>query len=423
MGLFGESDDLKKLNSAVCPLPWISASFNTDASFRVCCNTSHGGLITSQGKKLYLAEVNSLNEIKNSETVVSLKNDMLAGIRSDFCKSCYDVEDSGGMSIRQYYLKKYKNFSSELNKNSHLNVGIKFLDFSLSNNCNLKCRMCTPGASYLLSEDFKKAGFNFDSEYSEKAHVGWKYEGLIEELIKTNSDSLEDILFTGGEPLTNQIHLKVLSQLVAIDVAKKINLTYHSNLMVLPKPIIELWKNFKSVEVHLSLEGHEQYNDYIRHNSRWNKILENLDTLLSHKKAINLWFEIHTVFQAYNVLVIPKFLNYLQRFNPKIPVVPHFIWIDNPSFLSVNSLSLDLKKQAVAEIERFIEDNRAFYQNSKYYEFNLEKIEILKSCLKRIVFEDFKQEQLQFVSYTRKLDSMRNQNVLDVFPELSEVFI
>ena len=193
--------------------------------------------------------------------------------------------------------------------------------------------------------------------------------------------------------------------------------------MVLPQQVISLWKNFKSVAVHLSLEGHEQYNDYIRYNSRWNKILQNLDTLLEHKEAITLWFEIHTVFQAYNVLIIPKFLNYLQKFNPKIPIIPHFIWIDNPSFLSVNSLSLDLKKQAVLDIEHFIEDNMAFYKNTKYCEFNLEKIEILKSCLKRIVFEDFKQERLQFVNYTRKLDSIRGQNVLDVLPELKEVFI
>lgn len=349
---------------------------------------------------------------------------MLSGERPQFCKSCYDVEDASGISIRQYYLKKYSEVAKRVIKSDNVDhtEKIKFMDFSLSNNCNLKCRMCTPGASYLLTEDFDKLGMSYDKEYSTNAHKLWRYEGVIEHLISNEGEALTDILFTGGEPLTNQIHLKILLDLIESNRAPEINLTYHTNLMVLPDQIIENWGKFKSVSVHLSLEGHEKFNDYIRYKSNWNKIIKNLEKLLSVKDEIRLWLEIHTVFQAYNVVIIPEYLKYLQRYNSLFPCFPHFIWIDNPSFLSANSLTIDIKRNAILAIRDYLKEYSEFYKNSKFEEFNQEKIQILQSCLNRIDMADNEIEKNEFKDFTLKFDTLRMQNVLDVIPQLKGVF-
>ncbi len=282
--------------------------------------------------------------------------------------------------------------------------------------------MCTPGASYLLAADFEKLGMSYDKEYSTNAHKLWRYEGVIQDLISKEGDALTDILFTGGEPLTNQIHLKVLEGLIATGLSKNISLTYHTNLMVLPDSVLLCWRSFKKVDLHLSLEGHEKYNDYIRYKSDWNQIVKNLAILLGQREQINLWLEVHTVFQAYNILILPEYLAFMQKYNDLFPSFPHFIWIDNPSFLSANSLTPEIKKQAVVAIEEYLNKNMSFYENSKYPEFNLEKIQILRGCLNRITFDTNTEEKSRFVDFTLKFDKLRGQNVLDVFPNLEGVF-
>ncbi|MBC7466401.1 MAG: twitch domain-containing radical SAM protein [Bdellovibrio sp.] len=410
--------------TAICPLPWISASFNTDASFRVCCNTSHGGLIKKNDKKVYMNQVENYSDIHTTDTIQTLKKDMLSGVRSKFCSACYDAEDASGISIRQYYIKKYSTIVDRIIASSDVNHAekVKFLDFSLTNNCNLKCRMCTPGASYLLSQDFDKLAMPYDKEYANNAHALWSYEGVIENLIANEGDALSDILFTGGEPLTNQIHLKILTGLVEKNRSQEISLTYHTNLMVLPDPVLDLWKNFKKVYVHLSLEGQGKHNDYIRHNSNWDKILQNLQKLLSKKNQIDLWIEIHTVFQAYNFLIIPSYLEFLKTYASEFPSFPHFIWIDNPSFLSVDSLPAQVKKEGLAAIQTYIDSNKEFYESADFHEFNLEKIQILQGCLNRVNLEQSDSSQKEFVDYTVKFDKLRNQNVLDYIPQLEKVF-
>lgn len=416
----------QNIKDVLCPLPWVSNSFNTDSSLRVCCNTDHGGVIKKSGSKVYLNQLTKPSEIEESDTIINIKKKMLAGVRPEFCRSCYKTEDASGISIRQYYLKKYSELVNRIAEKKDLahKEKLRFLDFSLTNNCNLKCRMCTPGASYLLSSDFEKLGFGFDKEYSKNAHSLWRYQGLLENLINSEeANELSDILFTGGEPLTNQIHLQVLQDLVKNKFSSKIRLTYHTNLMVLPQQILDLWKNFKAVDVHLSLEGHDRHNDYIRHNSQWSKILQNLETLLAHKKEISLWLEIHTVFQAYNVLILPDFLEFLKSFDSKIPSFPHFIWIDNPSFLSVNSLPTNIKLQALEKIRTYLKNNESFYKKSKFHEFNLEKFQILQSCLARVNMNTNPEDTSLFVDYTKKLDQLRQQDFLSLQPEMREVFL
>ena len=414
----------KQIQKAICPLPWMSLSFNTDSSVRVCCNTDHGGFVKNGSEKVFLDDISSLQDIADSDTMKSLKANMLGGVRSDFCKSCYAVEDAGGMSVRQYYVKKYHDEIERIltDKFSGRASSMKFIDFSLSNNCNLKCRMCSPGASYGLSADFKAIGMDYSSESAERAHSGWKYDGLIRNIVEDKASDLSDILFTGGEPLTNPIHLKILEALTENGRSKHVALSYHSNLMILPDHVLDLWKLFKKVDVHLSLEGNANYNDYIRHKSDFQKIIANLEKLFSYRKKSKLWIEIHTVFQAYNFLILPEYLEYLKQFEKDIPCFPHFIWIDNPDFLSVNSLPPDVKLSGAQALNAYLDENEKFYKKCSHPEFVSEKIGILRACLARMNYSEDKNSLEKFKVYTEKLDRLRGQNVAEVFPALKGVF-
>jgi pyruvate-formate lyase-activating enzyme len=414
----------EEILKVICPLPWVSLSMNTDSSLRVCCNTNHGGFVRHQNKKTFLSSVNKIPEIYSMDTYTELKASMISGKKSDFCNSCYKSEEAGGISIRQYYLSKYSKQIEQIlsSKNPESESQIKFIDLSLSNNCNLKCRMCNPGSSYNLKDDFKKINQRFEPDYAERAHKDWSYTGAIQDLIETQSEHLTDMLFTGGEPLINTIHLNILETLVRLGTSKNITITYHSNLMVLSDRILDLWKNFKDIHIHLSLEAHEKFNDYIRFGSRWEKILENLNKLFIYKRKFPMWIEIHSVFQAYNFTIIPEFLEKLKDFSSEMAIFPHFIWIDQPHFLSVNVLPKSIKLAGIEKLEKYLKKNEAFYASSKWNEFNLDKMQILFSYLNRIEEAHNEQHLREFVEYTKKFDDLRNQNLIHFLPEFKNIF-
>ena len=184
----------------------------------------------------------------------------------------------------------------------------------------------------------------------------------------------------------------------------------------------EMWTHFKKVDLHLSLEGNGAYNDYIRYKSDFQKIIGNLDKLFGYKRKLNLWVEIHTVFQAYNFLVLPEFLEYLKKFDQKLPCFPHFIWIDNPDFLSVNALPRDEKTKGLRNLTNFLNENLNFYKKCHFPEFVGEKMSILNACLARVHFEEDKDALVKFKDYTLKLDRLRGQSVATEIPALKGVF-
>ena len=415
-------------DGAICPLPWVSLSFNADTSLRVCCNTSHGGRVKDEfNQNVYLKELDSVSQLRNLATYLKLRSEMMAGVRPEFCNACYNVEDNGGKSIRQYYLDQYQNkisaMLSQTTKEGSTTYALEDLDLSLSNKCNLKCRMCTPGASYLLKSDFEKLEIPFDKISCDKANNDWTYEGLLAAVLDPKNSNINQILFTGGEPLTNSNHLKILKSLVDKGGAKDITLKYHSNLMKLPLEVLELWKKFKKIELHISLEAVGEKNDYIRYGSNWAEISQNIKKIIEIKKIINIWVEIHTVFQALNLFSINELLNFLRPYENDFASFPHFIWIDNPASMSATVLTKDLKMSAIKLINSNLEENLFFYMKSKHSSFNLDKIRILKSHLLRLDSDETDTAMSDtFYKHTTELDKLRNQDVKQVFPELKFFF-
>jgi hypothetical protein len=61
--------------------------------------------------------------------------------------------------------------------------------------------------------------------------------------------------------------------------ASEIELSYNTNLTVLPERVSSLWPHFRSVSLLCSVDGFGAVNDYIRRPSRWSDIDRNLRLL------------------------------------------------------------------------------------------------------------------------------------------------
>ena len=60
-------------------------------------------------------------------------------------------------------------------------------------------------------------------------------------------------------------HFDILQTLVDKGRAKDISISYNTNGSIYPKDYIDLWKQFKSVQVFFSVDGVGERFNYIRH--------------------------------------------------------------------------------------------------------------------------------------------------------------
>ncbi len=409
--------------ATACPLPWLHLSFNADTSQRVCCNTDHGGFVLQEdGSHVYLRDIQSVDRALNGKTHRDLRQAMVRGKRPAFCKTCYAVEDNGGTSVRQIYVKHYGAALAAMIRvtapDGSIRPKIKYLDFSLSNLCNLKCRMCTPHASYRLKAEFDRLGFKYNTAYAERAQKGWVLEKPVINLLQAILPDVEEFLITGGEPFISRLHLEILEFAKALGVSRRIHLRYHTNVTALPRRLLELWNDFKSIEVHTSLEGYAEVNDFIRYPSQWATVAKNFLQLVEMKRQGRLWMEVHTVFQSLSVLRVTELLDFLLQVRFDIPAIPYFIWLDDPAYLRPNALPMSLRELAFERIEKFFQDKMSQYFEGPYAGWNLEKIGILRAHLKRALALPFSEELWgTFVQKTKLLDQSRKQNILEIMPD------
>jgi hypothetical protein len=85
-------------------------------------------------------------EIFNSPQYEKLRNDLTNGIKNEACTVCWKMEEDGLESFRQ---------CSDLYGGKETD-GLFEFDITLSNLCNLACRMCNIGSSHQIGKRYVK---------------------------------------------------------------------------------------------------------------------------------------------------------------------------------------------------------------------------------------------------------------------------
>ncbi len=413
---------MKKVSSkTICPLPWVHFSAHLDTTMRLCCNTGGlGFVLDDQGQPLKLKDIESIDQYFNLDFYKKIRNEMMNDEKPNICSKCYEVEDSGGFSVRQGYLSLYESNEDFLNQvantkpDGETETCVKSLDFSLSNKCNLKCVMCSPDASFLLKKDFDTLGIPYDSKFTEGANKNWNSFDDVERLMPALSENLSEYLTTGGEPFLNKTHFKSLELIVEQGRAGQVALNYHTNCTVENQKLWELWNNFKAVNAHLSIDAYSSLDEYIRQGTSWEKLESIVDKLLAHPK-VNA--EVHTCVQALNIFNLTDLYEWIAQ-KPDIPKLPFHIWMHSPRWLHINILPQRLKELAFIKLDSYFK--KQSYQDETLV---LKKNQIL-SYLRRSLNEDHDLEQLEvFKERIKKLEEMRGLTPIEnLVPELKSLF-
>ena len=263
-----------------CVLPWISLEASPVGTVRPCC-LAIDEIEDDAGNKYKLANT-GLVEIQNSRAMKTLREDFLAGKKSQNCRRCWNEERAGRTSKRMHTLDRLKHMIDANVSWTSDAMPLMFLDLKLGNICNLKCRICGSwSSSQFAAEEIK---FNRKEEtrgsfaYQMLKDGAWPRESVeFWADLDRHLDNIRYIEFTGGEPFMIKEHFQLLQKLVDTGRAAQVEIHYNTNGTQYPEEGEAIWKHFKHVEIALSIDDVEHRFEYQRSNAVWTDVVANTE--------------------------------------------------------------------------------------------------------------------------------------------------
>lgn len=383
-----ESAELKDnyaLPEIMCALPFSHLEINHQGFVKPCCvYKTHVGRVPAQ----------SIKEIYYSDKMTQLRNNFLNGVKSDNCSTCWSVEAQGQISFRQASLKFYKN---KLYTTWITNPDIRSLDLKLSNVCNFKCRICNPRASSLYAGEQLANSTNPQTKINIQNLIdssSWfendkKFIQEFEELL----GQIENLNFYGGEPFLLKNLPKVLKTAVNINYARHIRLHFNTNGSIFPKNLVDLFKEFKQIDLAISLDCIGSRFEYQR-GGTWAAVAENIKKLNQlHSEKINVY--LFPTVNIQNVLYLDEVYTWAHEHNLNI----FLNFLEEPKFLNIDYMTPEANELVIDK-----------FQNSKILELRNISAHLKQS------HGDSGQE---FREYMQKLDNWRNENFSLTHPEIA----
>jgi radical SAM protein with 4Fe4S-binding SPASM domain len=357
-----------------CIAPWkaLSVRFNGDVVPDCVYTGRHGNIYE-----------NTLSEIFQNTNFLNVQQSILKGEFPKECSQCSFKEAVNGHSRRIFFDQLFPHIPRTLD------IDIRFLEFNISNKCNLQCLMCSGVNSTSWIKLDQKLDNISDQFQRPLNHPDFGYKivkpDIVDKLFSETQyfKNLEYVNIKGGEPYMENDNIKLLKKLISLNLHKQITLDISTNATVDNPEFEELALQFKT-KWHISIEGVGKLYNYIRGADKysWEQFESNLHRF---DKFDQVYFA-GTV-MTYNVCHLKEIFNWFEKikksnyqmFFSNVVVTPSYL---NPVILPSNIL-----------------------QGTEY-------------------LHDEKQAYLQsvFVDFTNSIDKIRNTNVLDVCPELSPLF-
>lgn len=372
------SGDEKQKSPAInmdtfCVAPFIHQSTKTDGSVKVCCRAK--GRVASL-TDMYGEEGTNLVDAWNWKKIRDLRLDLCSGVKNDMCKVCWDHESNNVESMRQGInanlkrkIKALTRAKRAVENNGYLEDKPFWFEFKLNNNCNLKCRMCSPVDSSAWFKDhklIKHIKSNFGETYEDYVRdLGLEDKALLNLYNEKNFwESIEDwtsigndFQFAGGEPLYDADHYRVLEILKnsGRDLSQ-IDLTYATNLTVLKTKkysVFDYWKDYKQINLGFSIDGPPGINEYIRGGSDIEDIKRNVLEIKS--KLNNVQLRGKFTVQALNIYYLPELTDWLYDIGVTL-LGNSFVWY--PDHLDARIWTGDARKEIIDVYENKINSLR-----------------------------------------------------------------
>lgn len=399
-------------SDSLCILPWVSLETSPVGTARPCC-LAEDEIVDSHGNKMTVQD-HSLQDIFNSEYMQNLRQQFRRGEKPETCKKCWTEEAAGRRSKRINTQVKFKEDIKNVPVLQDTVDNLWFLDLKLGNICNLKCRICGSwSSSKWAAEEIDYLKSQGASREEQRQHTAYQMlkQGAWPRESRQFWDSLEELLpniryfeFTGGEPFMIREHFELLERAVDLGYSKNITIHYNTNGTVYPEELESVWKNFKRVEIALSIDNVGKRFEYERYLANWKTVNENIRKFerLKHESN-NIDLQLCFTVNILNILYLDELLEWAADVNFDSY---HWNMLHGPEEMSIACLSDDSKTQIV----------HALKQKKFVGEHQKEVDNIIEMMLNGKSSDN--QRLLQKLSTT---DQYRKQHLRQTHPELAEI--
>jgi hypothetical protein len=419
---------------ALCVLPWKHLNLKIDGSVQLCCQ---GPVLKDiRGNPLTVYE-HTIEEIWNSSGMRDIRRKMVAGIRVEGCRKCWEVEDRGGSSKRMeandVFLMEGKSIqqlkSGAEGDSFHSHQPPRDYQLDLGNICNLKCRTCFSQYSSRIAADpvhrrwegvsFRAGKWAGDDDGTSSHKPGdaetlpvrsrfpsklpWyeDHDFLVGELLG-HPKHITGLQIIGGEPLVARQLAPVIQHIANQGLPRRVTLNLTTNGTIFDQPLFNTLAGFRNISFSVSIDGIGEYFEYIRHPGKWADLIGNLDKYAEMK---NVKLYVLPTFHIYNALHITDVFRFCDE--RKLRLIFNTLW--TPRFLAASVLPPKARCAAVDRLKK--------YARATHVHAHCQLAETLASELEEKGNSIDKDLIRQFMLFTNDLDSARKIRFKDISGE------
>lgn len=385
----------------VCAQPWMSLDIGNEGNFRPCCYFAEN--IPQDDGRHYHINTHTLEQVYNSIYMKDLRQQFIQGDRPQGCKRCWSEEQDGSVSKRMLLKHRFIPDSFDANWEQNDIKNLKFVSVMTGNICNLKCRICSPGASSKIAEERLRQ----IPLPERKTHV--IYKNLMSgKWIKNHAiwDKLTDLDIeyldiAGGEPMLQPQQFQLLQNIIDQGRAHRVQLHYNTNGTMFPDDHADKWKQFKMVDIALSIDNIQERFEFERSGAKWSVLQDNLVKFFSLKYH-NIKISLHLAINVQNVFYLPEICEWIIQ-QPFDSV--HFTYVYHPDLLYVGNVTAAAQHLILEKLDGYVCADPALQM------FIQKTMNILQSTTTV--------DGIDFCTYMKNLDKLRNQDFSHTHREIA----
>lgn len=367
---------------------------------------------------------NTLKEIIDGEAMKDLRRSHRDRVIPDVCQNCAKKEKSG-RSRRMFFWDKIDYDVRMQAKNLQVEdiPDIRYLDFTVSNKCNLACIHCNPFVSTAWTKDGKKLNKEAP-EYWENTPVGFHgAEVSFMDNLFANPEyfrNLQWVALRGGEPLYDERCLEILQWFVDNNLSHNIMLDISTNATVFNDEFRILFAQFKHVELMVSVEATDELYSIVRGGPHsWQQLNENIEKFYEIE---NLEMVFAVTVMITNIFNLPAVWEWFNKYHATRASIAMSNVVVNPSYLNIAHMPDELKQQALEAISDI--PSEAYWPEGSYhkeeFEYQTGIDDIRKGLAQHVDAETADRNWRHFLQYTSDLDRLRNTNTLEYIQEVKQ---
>jgi len=359
------------------------------------------------GGTSWAGDSSSILEQWTSDKLEALRNQFLNNKQPAMCNRCWHEEANNKRSLRLRLYDPENNTSDftfgradliEERLSSYKN-GPLVLTIKNGNICNAKCRVCHPNDSSRWIADAKKIHDITGKRYYnlDQVEMNWNDQQLNE--IVMIAGNLERLELFGGEPSYNRQVSVLLDRLADAGLSKNITLYINTNGGVDITERMPAVKEFKCVEIGVSIDGVGQQFDYIRHGIKYETVIENIRRWQQYFTANAVPYSIDSIstVEILNVFYLEELRTAVKEI---LPLTPFWNLLVKPDHLFIKNMPDSVK---VAVLDRLPDD---------------EDFAEIRSVIAQPAELEYWN---QFLEITGALDKIRGESFARTFPEFAEI--